>query len=125
MQYINTKDAPAAIGAYSQAVDTGNMLFVSGQIPINPKSGKIDSLDIKGQTEQVLRNLFNIIKAAKYGLTDIAKITIYITDINNFNIVNKIYEDYLGSHRPARALVSVDALPKGSLIEIDAICFRQ
>src|SRR5690606_6207327 len=107
MKIINTKNAPAAIGPYSQAIKNNNMLFSSGQIPINPNTGEIVGPGIEEQTSQVLANIKAIIDEAGFSLSNIVKTTIYLQDLSHFNIVNKIYEDFLAPHKPARTTVEV------------------
>lgn len=124
MKFINTSDAPSAIGPYSQAVKVNNMLFVSGQIPIDPKTNELFSGDIEAQTALVLNNLKNIIKFADFEVTDVAKVTIFISDMNNFAKINKIYENFFVAHKPARAVVEVARLPKDVQIELEAICVK-
>lgn len=124
MKFINTSDAPSAIGPYSQAVKVNNMLFVSGQIPIDPKTNELFGGDIEAQTALVLNNLKNIINFADFEVTDVAKVTIFISDMNNFAKINKIYENFFGAHKPARAVVEVARLPKDVQIELEAICVK-
>lgn len=121
---INTHNAPEAIGPYSQAVDTGNMLFVSGQIPLDPETGKIHGEDITGQTQQVLKNLLAILKAAGYSAGHVVKTTCYLKSMNDFTAMNTIYADTFGEVLPARAAVEVARLPKDVLVEIDAIAVK-
>ncbi len=122
MEYIYTENAPKPVGPYSQAVKVNNMLFISGQIPINPETGEIIYNDIEKATELTLKNLLNIAEAGGYKLTDFVKLTIYLKDINNFQLVNKVYEKFFSNHKPARVVVEVSNLPKNVDIEIDAIC---
>jgi 2-iminobutanoate/2-iminopropanoate deaminase len=124
MNVIDTDKAPAAIGPYSQAIDTGKFLFISGQIPLDPITNAVIENDIVKQTKQVLDNICNIVKAAGYNLNEIVKITIYITDMNNFTEVNNVYKQYFNTHKPARAVVGVKELPKSVLIEAEAICCK-
>lgn len=125
MEFINTKNAPAVIGPYSQAVKTENILFVSGQIPIDPKTSEIVRNCIEDETKLVLNNLKNIIESADFKLTDVAKVTLFIKDMNNFTKINEIYQEFFNGHRPARAVVEVSRLPKDVDIEIEAICVKQ
>jgi 2-iminobutanoate/2-iminopropanoate deaminase len=125
MEYINTEKAPKAIGPYSQAVKIDNMLFVSGQIPIDPISNEIVRENIKTEVELVLKNLLSIVHEAGFSLEDIAKVTIYLKNMNNFEAVNEIYEKYFHSHKPARAVVEVSKLPKDVSVEIEAICIKK
>lgn len=125
MEFINTKNAPAAIGPYSQGVKVNNMLFISGQIPINPQTGELVLNSIEDETNLVLNNLKNIVEYAGFSLTDIVKVTVFIRDMNNFAKINTIYESFFGSHKPARAVVEVSRLPKDVDIEIEAICVKE
>ncbi len=122
MEYIYTENAPKPVGPYSQAVKVNNMLFISGQIPIKPETGEIIYNDIEKATELTLKNLLNIAEAGGYKLTDFVKLTIYLKNINNFQLVNKVYEKFFSNHKPARVVVEVSNLPKNVDIEIDAIC---
>ncbi|MBZ4672159.1 RidA family protein [Deferribacterales bacterium Es71-Z0220] len=124
MEFINTKNAPAAIGPYSQAVKVNNMLFVSGQIPINPQTGELVLTNIEDETKLVLNNLKNIIEHAGFSLNEVAKVTVFIKDMNNFAKINAIYEEFFGSHKPARAVVEVARLPKDVDIEVEAVCVK-
>jgi len=121
---ISTPDAPAAIGPYSQAIESNNMLFTSGQLPINPASGKIEAGDISGQTDQVLKNLSNILKAAGFTLDNIVKNTVYLSDIGNFAAMNEVYKQYFKSDFPARSAFAVKDLPLGALVEIESIAVK-
>lgn len=118
---IQTKDAPTAIGPYSQAIKAGNLLFCSGQIPINPKSGEMVLTSIEEETKQVLNNLLAVVRAAGGKTENIVKTTVYITDMSQFGKINEIYGSYFVAPFPARATVQVAALPKGVHVEIDAI----
>lgn len=122
---IVTADAPGAIGPYSQAIRASGMVFVSGQIPIDPASGEMVSGGIAAQTERVVENLRAVLAAAGCGLEGIAKTTIFLTDLTHFAAVNEIYGRALRAPYPARATVQVTALPRGALIEIDAIAFAR
>ena len=121
MTPITTEQAPAAIGPYSQAIVTKAMVYCSGQIPINPASGNIESEDIAAQTTQVLSNLRAVLTAAGSGLDKVVKTTIFLTDLNDFQIVNSIYAEAFGTHKPARSTVQVVRLPRAAKIEIEAI----
>lgn len=125
MKVINTDRAPSAIGPYSQAIDTGHLLFISGQIPIDPKTNNIIDGDIEKQTRQVLNNIFNIVEEAGYSVDEIVKVTVYITDMKNFSKVNSVYENYFINFKPARVVVGVRELPKSVLIEAEAICCKE
>ena len=118
---IQTELAPAAIGPYSQAIRIGDFLYTSGQIALDPKSGKFLSGEIKEETEQTLRNISAILQADGLELENVIKTTVYLSDLNDFVQMNKIYEKHLSKNKPARACVQVAALPKGAKIEIDAI----
>lgn len=122
LKAISTDNAPQAIGPYSQAVGSNGLLFVSGQIPLDPTTGKIEQTEIRGQVRQALENLKAIIEAAGLSLNNVVKATVMITDMNYFPVVNEIYAEYFtGSVLPARVVTAVAELPKQSLIEIDAI----
>jgi 2-iminobutanoate/2-iminopropanoate deaminase len=118
---ISTSDAPAAIGPYSQAIRSGDFLFCSGQIPLDPKSGQMVSDDIAAQTRRVLDNISGVLKSEGLSLGNVLKTTIFLTDLGNFQIVNEIYGSYFSSEPPARSTVQVSALPKGARIEIEVI----
>jgi len=118
---IFTEKAPKAIGPYSHAVSVGGFTFVSGQIAINPETGDLMNASIKDQAEQVLKNLIAICEEAKGSLADIVKLTIYITNMNDFAVVNETMQKYFSEPFPARATVEVSALPLGVSVEMDAI----
>ena len=118
---VNTSSAPAAIGPYSQGVIAGNLLFVSGQIPINPADGSLVSDSLESQANQVFKNLHAIIQEAGTSFEHVLKLTIYLTDLENFAAVNKVMENYFNEPYPARATVEVSRLPKDVEVEIDAI----
>ena len=122
---IKTDAAPDPVGPYNQAIKAGNFVYCSGQIAINPNSNQIDCLgDIKGETTQVLNNLKAVLTASGASLENVIKTTIFLTDLNNFQIVNKIYSEFFQSEpSPARACVEVSSLPKGVLIEIDCVAY--
>jgi 2-iminobutanoate/2-iminopropanoate deaminase len=123
MQYITTQHAPEALGPYSQAIRAGNLLFCSGQVAIHPETGKLEGADgdVGRQTERVLRNVQAVLRAGGAELSDVVKTTVYMTKMADFPALNAVYEEYFGSHKPARACVEVSQLPKGAVIEIDAI----
>jgi len=125
MKYISTNKAPKAIGPYSQAVKVNNMLFISGQIPINPQNNELFEGNIEDKTDLVLNNLKNVIEEAGFTISDVAKVTIYLKDMSNFTKVNEVYAAFFGEHRPARAVVEVSNLPKNVDIEIEAICVKE
>jgi len=118
---IQTSDAPAAIGPYSQAIQAGGFIFYSGQIPLNPESGTIVEGGIVEQTRQVMANMRAVLHASGREFSDIVKTTIYLTDLADFATVNEIYGEFFIEVPPARACVQVAALPKGSSVEIDWI----
>lgn len=120
-EIISTSEAPGAIGPYSQAVRTGNFLFCSGQIPLDPKSGQIVSGDIAAQTRRVLDNIAAILKAEDLTFDDVVKTTIFLTNLGDFQSVNEIYGSYFKHDAPARSTVQVAALPKGVNVEIEVI----
>jgi 2-iminobutanoate/2-iminopropanoate deaminase len=121
---IFTDKAPRAIGPYSQAIETNGMLFVSGQIPIDPATAKIVEGGIKEQTEQVMKNIGAILSEAGYAFADVVKSTCLLSDIDNFAAMNEIYGKYYPENSPARAAYSVVKLPLGALIEIETIAAR-
>ena len=118
---ISTKKAPAAVGPYSQAVSTEALVFASGQIPIDPVTGSVITGDIKIQTRQVLNNLRQVLEAAGSSLDKVVKATVFITNMDDFPVVNKIYVEFFPADPPARACVEVSRLPKGVNIEIEAV----
>jgi 2-iminobutanoate/2-iminopropanoate deaminase len=121
MKAISTADAPAAIGPYSQAIHAGDLVFLSGQVPIDPKTGELVGGDIAAQTERVLDNLGAVLAAAGCEFGDVVKTTIYLVDLGDFQVVNQTYAKRFTAAPPARATVQVSALPKGARVEIDAI----
>jgi len=121
---INTPKAPAAIGPYSQAIEANGTLYVSGQIPINPATGKIEATDISGQTEQVFENISAILQEAGYVFGDVVKSTVYLSDMADFAGMNEVYKKYYLNEYPARAAFAVKALPLGSLVEIETIAVK-
>ena len=120
MKEIQTNNAPAAVGPYSQAVVTNNMLFTSGQIPVNPLTGEIPD-GIEAQANQVFTNLKNLLEAAGTNIAKTIKTTVFIQNMDDFAKVNQIYETYFSAPYPARSCVEVSKLPKGVLIEVEAI----
>lgn len=120
MKMIQTNDAPAAIGPYSQAFVTGGLLFTSGQIPIDPKSGDVSGTDVKGQAEQVCKNLQAVLAAAGTDFTKVVKTTCFLADMGDFTAFNEVYGKYF-TGKPARSCVAVKALPKNVLCEIELI----
>ena len=121
---ISTVNAPAAIGPYSQAVEMNNTLYISGQIPIDPLTGKLVEGDITTQTEQVLKNIGAILNAAGYTFSDVVKSTCLLSEISNFKAMNEVYARYYIDNQPARAAFAAKDLPMGALIEIDTIAMK-
>lgn len=118
---INTDKAPKAIGPYSQAIQAGNFLFLSGQIPLDPKTGELVKGGIRQQTQRVLENIKRILESQRLGMENVAKVTIFLKDIGNFNQVNEVYATYFPSSPPARSTVEVSKLPRNAEIEIESI----
>jgi 2-iminobutanoate/2-iminopropanoate deaminase len=123
MRAISTEKAPRAIGPYSQAIEaSGRMIFCSGQIPLDPASGEmVGASDVRAQARRVMENLKAVVEAAGASLSQVVKTTIYLADLQDFGAVNEIYGGYFPSQPPARATVQVAGLPRGALVEIDAI----
>lgn len=120
MKTIETKNAPAAIGPYSQAKVAGGLVFASGQIPIDPATGNIEASDIAGQTRRAVLNLAAVLEAAGSGLDKVLKTTCFITDMDAFAAFNEVYAEFFPG-KPARSCVEVSRLPKGALVEIEAV----
>lgn len=118
---IQTEKAPKAIGPYSQAIQAGNFLFLSGQIPLDPVTGELVKGDIRQQTERVLKNLNGILESQKLSMGNVAKVTIFLKDMGDFSQVNEVYATYFPSSPPARSTVEVSRLPRDVDIEIEAI----
>ena len=123
IKQIATDKAPAAIGPYSQGLDLGNMVFVSGQIPVNPETGIIPE-DVEAQAHQSLTNLKNVLAAAGLGMENVVKTVVFLADLGDFAVVNRIYESYFKAPFPARSCVQVAAIPKGCKLEIECIAVR-
>jgi 2-iminobutanoate/2-iminopropanoate deaminase len=121
LKKISTNKAPSAIGPYSQGIVANGFLFTAGQIPLDPVLGKIVEGGIVQQTEQVMRNLQEVLRAAGASWVDVVKTTVYLHDLAHFPTVNEVYGKWLGDARPARSTVQVPALPRGAMVEIDAI----
>ena len=121
---ISTENAPKAIGPYSQAVEANGMLFISGQIPLDPATGKFVEGSIKEQTEQVFKNIYAILTAAGYTFDNVVKSTCLLADIADFSLMNEVYSRYYTKDFPARAAYAVKDLPMGALIEIETIAMK-
>ena len=121
---IHTPNAPAAIGPYSQAVEAGGMLFISGQVPIDPETGKVIEGGITEQTEQVMKNIGAILEEAGYSYTDVIKSTCLLSDMANFKAMNDVYGKYYPENPPARAAFAVKELPLDVMIEIETIAVK-
>lgn len=121
---ISTKNAPAAIGPYSQAVEAGGLIFISGQLPIDPATGAMAPAEIKAQTEAVIRNLEGILKSEGLSLENILKTTVFMADLGQFAAMNEVYGRFFAANPPARATIEVKALPKAALVEIEAVAAR-
>jgi 2-iminobutanoate/2-iminopropanoate deaminase len=120
-QAVSSDGAPKAIGPYSQAIRTGSLLFVSGQIPLDPATGQMVSGDIAAETHRVFQNLREILKAGGATLDDVVRTTVYLADMNDFAAMNEVYATYFSSPAPARATVQVARLPKDARVEIDVV----
>ena len=120
-EIISTENAPGAIGPYSQAIKAGNLVFCSGQIPIDVKTGEFVSNDVAEQTAQVLKNLSAVLEAAGSSLKSVVKTTVFLADMNDFGAMNEVYAEYFGENKPARATVQAARLPRDARVEIEAI----
>ena len=120
-EIVSTENAPGAIGPYSQAVKTNGMVFCSGQIPIDVKTGEFVSSDVAEQTHQVLKNLSAVLAAAGSGLNNVVKTTVFLADMNDFTAMNEVYAEYFSENKPARATVQAARLPRDARVEIDCI----
>jgi len=118
---VTTPDAPSAIGTYSQAVKAGNTVYLSGQIPLDPQTKEIVTGDVEAHVRRVFDNLQAVARAAGGDLSNAVKLTVYLTDLGNFQTVNKVMTDYFSQPYPARAAVGVAALPRGAIVEVDAV----
>ncbi|MFA9390180.1 MAG: RidA family protein [Prolixibacteraceae bacterium] len=121
---ISTQKAPAAIGPYSQAVEANGTLYISGQVPINPETGKVDVTGITDQTVQVMKNIGAILNEAGYSYADVVKSTCFLSDMSNFKAMNEVYGKYYAENPPARAAFAVKELPLGVLVEIESIAVK-
>lgn len=120
MKFISTKEAPQAIGPYSQAIEAKGFIYTSGQIALMP-DGSMETRNVEHQTHQVMKNLYYVLEAANAHFNDVIKTTIYLADMNDFDKVNKVYAHYFGTHKPARSTIAVRTLPKNALVEIECI----
>lgn len=118
---LSTEKAPAAVGPYSQGIKAENIIFTSGQLAIDPITGEICTGDIQKETRMCLESVKAILETAHANLNNIVKVTIFVTDMGNFSLINEVYAEYFTDHKPARSLVEVSKLPKGGDIEIEAI----
>lgn len=123
-EIIATPNAPAAIGPYAQAVKAGNTLYISGQLPIDPATGAFAAADVAGQTEQSLKNIGAILAQAGMGYENVVKTTVLLADIADFGTMNEVYAKYFTVDCPARAAFAVKDLPKGALVEIEAVAWK-
>lgn len=121
---IHTENAPAAIGPYSQAIQAGNTVYVSGQLPIDPATGAFAGVDIAAQTRQSLTNIRSILAGAGYSMTDVVKTTVLLADIADFAAMNAVYAEFFAAPFPARAAFQVAALPKNALVEIECVAVK-
>jgi 2-iminobutanoate/2-iminopropanoate deaminase len=125
MKNIETKNAPKAVGPYSQAILIKNTLYVSGQLPFDPKTNQLISDDISLQTKMCLNNILGVVEEAGFKKENIVKCSVYMTDLNQFSLMNSVYESFFLNHKPARVTIEVRRLPKDVLIEIDAIAVSE
>jgi 2-iminobutanoate/2-iminopropanoate deaminase len=124
MEFVSTNNAPAAIGPYSQATVAGGFVFTAGQIALDPSTMEMVGSTAAEQTEQVFKNLVAVLAAAGTGLDAVVKTTVYLADMADFQAMNEVYAIHFGDHKPARAAVQAAALPKGALVEIDAVALK-
>ncbi len=124
VEYVFTERAPRPIGPYSQAVIAGNLLFLAGQIPIDPKTGELVSGGIREQTRRVLENVKAVLEEAGCSFKDVVNVTAFLKDLSHFNEFNEVYSEYFGDAKPARATVQVARLPKDALVELVVIAYR-
>ena len=124
-QVISTKKAPAAIGPYSQAIQVGNLVYTSGQIPIDPVTGVFAEGGIKEQTRQSLTNVKAILEEAGLGMSNVVKTTVFMADMNDFADMNTVYAEFFSEPYPARSAVAVKTLPKGALVEIEVVASKE
>lgn len=124
MKVINTKNAPAAIGPYSQAIEVNGFVYTSGQLPINPETGEFAGPDIKSQTEQSLKNVKAILEEAGLTMQNVVKTTVFLADMADFAAMNEVYSSYFSEPYPARSAVAVKTLPKAALVEIECVAAK-
>lgn len=124
MKVIESKQAPAPIGPYSQAIEAHGFVFCSGQIPLDPVSGQMVGTTAGEQAEQVMKNVAAVLQASDLSLKNICKTTIFLTDMADFQAVNEVYAKHMGNHKPARSTIAVAGLPKGSRVEIEVVGTR-
>lgn len=124
MKVINTKNAPAAIGPYSQAIEVNGFVYTSGQLPINPETGEFAGSDIKSQTEQSLKNVKAILEEAGLTMQNVVKTTVFLADMADFAAMNEVYSSYFSEPYPARSAVAVKNLPKAALVEIECVAAK-
>jgi 2-iminobutanoate/2-iminopropanoate deaminase len=124
MKVINTKNAPAAIGPYSQAIEVNGFVYTSGQLPINPETGEFAGSDIKSQTEQSLKNVKAILEEAGLTMQNVVKTTVFLADMADFAAMNEVYSSYFSEPYPARSAVAVKTLPKAALVEIECVAAK-
>jgi 2-iminobutanoate/2-iminopropanoate deaminase len=123
LKAISSEKAPKAIGPYSQAIIGGGLLFISGQLPIDPEAGNMSG-DFREQAKQSMENIKAILEEAEYSFSNVIKTTVFMKDLNDFQALNEVYSEYFSEHHPARVCVEVSRLPKDALVEIDAIAFK-
>lgn len=121
IEFIATDKAPAAVGPYSQGIKVGNVIYTSGQLHIDPKTGKLTEGDIQEQTRLCLENIKAVLNEAGASMENVVKVTVFVQDIEKFSLVNEVYAEYFSDHKPARSLVEVSKLPLGGQIEIEAV----
>lgn len=121
LRFLSTDNAPSAVGPYSQGVKAENIIYTSGQLAIDPKTGELLKGDIQKETRLALENVKAVLEAAHATVEDIVKVMVFVTNIDDFSLINEVYADFFGDHKPARSLVEVSRLPKGGDIEIEAI----
>ncbi len=125
MEFIHAPKASAAVGPYSHCVKAGNTYYTCGQVPFHPETGEVVGTNIVEQANQTLANLKEVLNAADLKITDIARVTVFVKDLNDFKAFNEVYAAFMGDHRPARVCVEVSNIAMGCLLEIDAICYKE